>query len=147
MRQFNKSNKFSKRDSGRSSDRKSGERRFERDSRSEDRGKFDGRDRSRGSSFELHKAICDKCGKECEVPFKPTGGKPIYCRSCFKQNSSGSGDRSSKYESRSETNDRLRFKDNSRENFEPKGRSSPTYEDLERINKKLDKIMKALKIE
>ena len=28
--------------------------------------------------------ICDKCGKECEVPFKPTSSKPVYCSDCFK---------------------------------------------------------------
>ena len=32
---------------------------------------------------EMHKAVCAECGSECEVPFKPTEGKPVYCRSCF----------------------------------------------------------------
>ena len=32
---------------------------------------------------ELHKATCSECGNECEVPFKPTEGKPVYCRDCF----------------------------------------------------------------
>jgi len=32
---------------------------------------------------EMHKAVCSDCGKECEVPFKPTEGKPVYCRECF----------------------------------------------------------------
>lgn len=32
---------------------------------------------------EMHKAICADCKKECEVPFKPTEGKPVYCRDCF----------------------------------------------------------------
>ncbi|MCF7910763.1 hypothetical protein K9L16_03760 [Candidatus Pacearchaeota archaeon] len=31
----------------------------------------------------MHKAKCGKCGKECEVPFKPTEGRPVYCRDCF----------------------------------------------------------------
>ena len=31
----------------------------------------------------MHKATCSECGKECEVPFKPTEGKPVYCRECF----------------------------------------------------------------
>lgn len=34
---------------------------------------------------EFHKAICSDCGEECEVPFKPTQGKPVYCRECFKK--------------------------------------------------------------
>jgi len=32
---------------------------------------------------EMHKATCAECGKECEVPFKPTEGRPVYCRECF----------------------------------------------------------------
>ncbi|HLD42565.1 MAG TPA: CxxC-x17-CxxC domain-containing protein [Candidatus Nanoarchaeia archaeon] len=31
----------------------------------------------------MHKATCSECGNECEVPFKPTQGKPVYCRTCF----------------------------------------------------------------
>ena len=32
---------------------------------------------------EKHKAICSDCNSECEVPFKPTEGKPVYCQDCF----------------------------------------------------------------
>jgi len=32
---------------------------------------------------EMHKAVCSECGKDCEVPFKPTEGKPVFCRECF----------------------------------------------------------------
>lgn len=32
---------------------------------------------------EMHKATCSECGKECEVPFKPTEGRPVFCRDCF----------------------------------------------------------------
>ena len=28
-------------------------------------------------------AVCAKCGKNCKVPFKPTGDKPVYCSDCF----------------------------------------------------------------
>ncbi|HLD38046.1 MAG TPA: CxxC-x17-CxxC domain-containing protein, partial [Candidatus Nanoarchaeia archaeon] len=31
---------------------------------------------------EMHPAKCSECGKQCEVPFKPTEGKPVYCREC-----------------------------------------------------------------
>ncbi len=37
------------------------------------------------SPREMHKAICSECGKECEVPFKPTEGKPVYCNECFEK--------------------------------------------------------------
>jgi CxxC-x17-CxxC domain-containing protein len=31
----------------------------------------------------MHKAVCDECKKECEVPFEPTEGKPVLCQECF----------------------------------------------------------------
>jgi ATP-dependent RNA helicase DeaD len=30
-----------------------------------------------------YNAVCHDCGSECEVPFKPTEGRPVYCRDCF----------------------------------------------------------------
>jgi CxxC-x17-CxxC domain-containing protein len=30
-------------------------------------------------------ATCASCGKETTVPFKPTQGRPVYCRECFLQ--------------------------------------------------------------
>ncbi len=29
--------------------------------------------------------VCSQCGKETTVPFKPTQGRPVYCRECFQQ--------------------------------------------------------------
>lgn len=34
---------------------------------------------------EMHKATCAECQKECEVPFKPTEGRPVYCKDCFQK--------------------------------------------------------------
>jgi CxxC-x17-CxxC domain-containing protein len=34
---------------------------------------------------QLHPAVCSECGKETQVPFKPTAGKPVYCRDCFQK--------------------------------------------------------------
>ena len=31
------------------------------------------------------KTVCSQCGKETTVPFKPTQGRPVYCRECFQQ--------------------------------------------------------------
>lgn len=33
---------------------------------------------------EKHKAVCSKCMKKFELPFKPTSGRPVYCLSCLK---------------------------------------------------------------
>jgi CxxC-x17-CxxC domain-containing protein len=32
---------------------------------------------------EMHQVTCADCGKETEVPFKPDGRRPVYCRDCF----------------------------------------------------------------
>ena len=32
---------------------------------------------------EMTKITCSDCGQEGEVPFKPTEGRPVYCRECF----------------------------------------------------------------
>ena len=35
---------------------------------------------------EMYDAVCADCGAACKVPFKPTaGGKPVYCRDCYKK--------------------------------------------------------------
>ncbi|MBA7507533.1 hypothetical protein ES706_06252 [subsurface metagenome] len=31
----------------------------------------------------MYKAICADCGKECEVPFEPREGRPVYCGECY----------------------------------------------------------------
>jgi CxxC-x17-CxxC domain-containing protein len=36
-----------------------------------------------GGPREMHKAVCSECKKDCEVPFKPTEGKPVYCKECY----------------------------------------------------------------
>ncbi len=32
---------------------------------------------------ELFTATCSSCGREAQVPFRPTSGKPVYCNDCF----------------------------------------------------------------
>ena len=42
-----------------------------------------GRDTRERSQRVMTKVKCSECGKETEVPFKPTAGRPVYCRDCF----------------------------------------------------------------
>ncbi|MDO8626413.1 MAG: hypothetical protein Q7K39_03070 [Candidatus Magasanikbacteria bacterium] len=37
-----------------------------------------------GGPRPMFQAVCSQCGNDCEVPFKPTGERPIYCSNCFK---------------------------------------------------------------
>jgi CxxC-x17-CxxC domain-containing protein len=40
-------------------------------------------EKGRGDRQEMFKVRCAECGKETEVPFRPTGDRPVYCRDCF----------------------------------------------------------------
>ena len=31
----------------------------------------------------MYKAVCADCNKDCEIPFKPTTDRPVYCQDCF----------------------------------------------------------------
>jgi len=93
------------------------------------RGGFSGRGRSsfgedRGRR-EMFKTVCSNCGNECEVPFRPTSGKPVYCSDCFEKIGGG-------------RQDSRRFDDRDRA---PQTQGGP---DLGAINAKLDKILSIL---
>ena len=32
---------------------------------------------------EMFSATCSSCGREAQVPFRPSGAKPVYCSDCF----------------------------------------------------------------
>ena len=33
---------------------------------------------------QLYDAVCADCGKTAQVPFQPTGSRPVYCNDCFR---------------------------------------------------------------
>lgn len=37
----------------------------------------------------LFKAVCAECHKECEVPFRPSQDRPVYCKECFARRKAG----------------------------------------------------------
>ena len=43
------------------------------------------RGRGFGADRPMFKATCSDCGKECEVPFEPKEGRPVYCRDCYQK--------------------------------------------------------------
>ncbi len=49
-------------------------------------------------------ATCSECNKTCEVPFRPNGSKPVYCKDCFGAkkgaHSHGGNDTAPKFEKR-----------------------------------------------
>lgn len=111
-----------------------------RDSRGGGGRSFGGRSRfgggDRGEDREMFKAVCANCGKECEVPFRPTGNKPVYCRDCFRTMGEGAGS------SRSDDRGSRRSSYDSRDrNPAPQLQNREQFEEL---NAKLDKILKLL---
>ena len=44
-----------------------------------------------GGPKEMHKAVCAGCKKDCEVPFKPSGDRPVYCKECFSKRKNEGG--------------------------------------------------------
>jgi CxxC-x17-CxxC domain-containing protein len=38
-----------------------------------------------GARREFFDAVCANCGVATQVPFKPTGAKPVLCRDCFRR--------------------------------------------------------------
>jgi len=36
-----------------------------------------------GGSREMHDVVCAQCGKNTQVPFRPSGDRPVYCSDCF----------------------------------------------------------------
>ena len=38
---------------------------------------------------QMFPATCASCGQPTEVPFKPSGSRPVYCRECFQSQRSG----------------------------------------------------------
>lgn len=102
-----------------------------------------------GSGFpsEMHQAICSDCGKSCEVPFKPTGSKPVYCRDCFAKKGGGSGDRFPRrdFDTRGgeRGGERPRFESNRAPMDSGKG-SGEILKMIESVNFKLDRLTKAV---
>ena len=47
-----------------------------------------------GSPREMHDAVCAQCGKDTQVPFRPSGDRPVYCSDCFSKQPASSRSRS-----------------------------------------------------
>jgi CxxC-x17-CxxC domain-containing protein len=125
------------------------EKRRPSSNRSGGRGGFGGGGRDFGPK-EMFPAVCDNCGKDCEVPFKPTGNKPIYCSDCFEK--MGGRDNNSDFDRR-DFRPSYGDRDNSRNDWNSDREERPAKkpemnidikQQLDAINIKLNQIMKEL---
>lgn len=42
-------------------------------------------------SRQMYAVVCFECGKDTEIPFKPSGDRPVFCKECFAKRKSGQG--------------------------------------------------------
>ncbi|MFH1620880.1 MAG: CxxC-x17-CxxC domain-containing protein [Patescibacteria group bacterium] len=96
-------------------------------------------DNRRSDRPEMHKATCNECGNPCEVPFRPTGARPVYCDNCFKRGGNA-GDRRPAFNDRPSFN-KPAFRN---EGGTPSAGSGQYNEQFKAINAKLDAILKVL---
>lgn len=40
---------------------------------------------------QMYAVVCFECGKDTEIPFKPSGDRPVFCKECFSKRKSGQG--------------------------------------------------------
>ena len=112
--------------------------------------RFDNRSGDNRGSFRrdsgrpaLHDAVCNECGKDCQVPFRPSGGKPVFCSECFEKKGGGRGDNRS---GRGSYKPRYGGRDSGRSS--QRNVSGPDFSQLtknvEILNNKLDTIITLL---
>lgn len=86
-----------------------------------------------GGPREMHDTVCAGCGDNCQVPFRPTGDKPVYCDNCFGKNEQKGG-----------RNDRGGKKDfgNKNSNYKPMvdGQNDNLKKQIETLNTKIDAL-------
>ncbi len=110
-----------------------------------------GGDRGRDSGpKEMFQAICASCGKTCEVPFKPNGRKPVYCKECFAANGGqdgGSRDFAPKRDFGSKPSfNKPQYNNESKQTFKLEGSNGigDLKKQMEFMNIKLDKLIEIL---
>ncbi len=95
----------------------------------------------------MHKATCDECQKTCEVPFRPTGDKPVYCSDCFRGKRDEGGDRGGS-KSFNDRGPRKNFDDRApRQDYNAKpafGGNDDVKKQLAEVNVKLDRLIKSI---
>lgn len=112
-------------------------RSFNRDNRS-------GGGFNRNRDREMFRTTCSNCGKDCEVPFKPNGSKPVFCSDCFEKN--GGENRRSNDRDYAPRRDDRRPNFNENRNFDrpQNDRGQNQNDQFASLNAKLDRIITLL---
>ena len=89
---------------------------------------------SRGDDRQMFDAVCVKCGNDCQIPFRPSQGRDVFCSNCFEKSEGTEARRP----------DRKSF-DKSNFGRDDSRNSTPNYSaQFEALNAKMDKILQLL---
>lgn len=107
-------------------------------------GGFRGGDRA---EITMHKAVCDECHKDCEVPFRPSGDKPIFCSDCF-SSKKGNDDRAPRRDFGGDRGPKRDFNDRPAQSSFAKPASAPAQDEIKKqlgeVSAKLDRLVIAI---
>ncbi len=98
---------------------------------------------------QMHQATCSECGKPCEVPFKPTGEKPVYCTACFSTRRPDGDSRGPRKDfgdrgDRKPFGSRPSYQSTPRPSMAPSSDNGETKKQLAEISGKLDRLISAM---
>lgn len=107
-----------------------------------------GRGGDRGGDRPMFQTTCSKCGKPAQIPFRPSGDRPVFCSNCFEteKNSAPSFGGGSNFSRPPRSFDRPSFGDR-----RPPAPPAPLTVNLdqfkaqfEALNSKLDRLIRAI---
>lgn len=92
-----------------------------------------------GNGGEMHTAVCADCGKTCEVPFRPNGKKPVFCKDCFANNRDEGAPREFSHSPRpSDREERAPMRHEGRDRGGERGGELKSH--IEMLSSKIDKL-------
>lgn len=100
---------------------------------------------SRGGSVEMHDAVCDDCGNKCQVPFRPSNDKPIFCNGCFagkRESDSRSFDRNDRKDDRRDFSAKPSFGGNTAPVQDK--RNDDFKKQIDALNQKMDTLIQMM---
>ncbi len=105
-------------------------------------GRSDSRD---GERSQMYPATCDQCHKQCEVPFRPSGSKPVYCQDCFSTKRETTSDYPRKEKPPYQSRPRDDFHASLASSSQPKDNQiGDLKKQLDAVNVKIDRILQMM---
>ena len=103
-----------------------------------------------GEFKQMYQATCADCGNSCEVPFRPTGERPVYCRDCFAKNAPAPSSRDSGFKKpfqKFENRGGMRPAFQPRPSFAPRAdapQNGELVKQIEMLNTKIDRLIQSI---